>query len=458
MIKAVFQDHLGFLAFAIAATLVGGLAVYLVATRRIDRGPAVFYGMWASATVGPAFLTTWGGSGNGVALCTVNTDLGAAFATTQGQLNVLLFAPFGLFAVLATRRPLFSFLMGLLFTAVVETAQATVPFVSRLCDTDDLVTNAVGVGAGVAAGALICRWAPQGKPLERSAVRRAGIAGIATSLLIVTVWGTVIETVRAVLPTEAPTASPEQVRSLNVALKEAFGDTYAVNEAMFLNNMEGPNTVSAALPGGYAELSWPDREKFTFHMNPTSQSDGTQPYWIPDVSRPVNTAEQAEEVATSFARRYAPWAVRDSKVKAWPVDAKAKELGWVVEWRRWQGEILMPMRLDILIEPSGRMTDLIARRIEDPALPPVTITEAEAWKRFESHHKLKPGQGVREEPVYLAEREGDEWRVHWRLGAHQEDMLLSATVDASTGTVSNSSTLPVTEGAQPPGALPDQRP
>ncbi|MGW3375675.1 VanZ family protein, partial [Streptomyces hydrogenans] len=146
------------------------------------------------------------------------------------------------------------------------------------------------------------------------------------------------------------------------------------------------------------------------------------------------------------------------KVKTWPVDAKAKELGWVVEWRRWRGKILMPMRLNILIEPSGRMTDLIARRIQDPALPPVKITEAEAWKRFESHHKLKPGQGEREEPVYLAERNGDEWRVHWRLAARQEDMLLSATVDATTGAVTNASTLPASGYDQPPGALPVQQP
>ncbi|MFE3126303.1 VanZ family protein [Streptomyces hydrogenans] len=458
MIKAVFQDHLTFLTFAIAATLVGGFAVYAVAARRIDRGPALFYGLWASAVIGPVLLTTWGGSGNGVAVCTINPDLGAAFATTQGQLNVLLFAPFGLFAVLATRRPLFSCLIGLLFTAAVETAQATVPLISRLCDTDDLATNAVGVVAGAAVGTLICKWTPHASPLGRTTVRRAGIAGIATSLLIVTVWGATVEPVRAVLPSDVPTANAEQLRSLNIALKEAFGDTFVVDEAMFINNMEGPNTISTPLPGGYAELSWPDRERFTFHQNPTSQSEGTQPYWIPGISRPVTTAEQAEQVATDFARRYAPWAVRDAKVKAWAVDAKAKELGWVVEWRRWRGKILMPMRLNILIEPSGRMTDLIARRIQDPALPPAKIAEAEAWKRFESHHKLKPGQGEREEPVCLAERNGDEWRVHWRLAARQEDMLLSATVDATTGAVTNTSTLPASGYDQPPAALPTQQP
>ncbi|WP_367825511.1 VanZ family protein [Streptomyces sp. LMG1-1-1.1] len=97
---------------------------------------------------------------------------------------MVLFAPFGLFAVLATRRPFFSAAVGILFTAVVETGQATMPFITRLCDTDDLVTNTVGVLAGAAVGAVICRRAECGTPLARVVVRRSAIAGTAISLLV----------------------------------------------------------------------------------------------------------------------------------------------------------------------------------------------------------------------------------------------------------------------------------
>ncbi|MEU1896229.1 VanZ family protein [Streptomyces pristinaespiralis] len=83
-----------------------------------------------------------------------------AFTTTQGQLNTLLFAPFGLFAVLATRRPVFSAGLGALFTPSVETAQAAMPYVARLCDTDDLATNAAGVLGGMVIGTLVCRRVP----------------------------------------------------------------------------------------------------------------------------------------------------------------------------------------------------------------------------------------------------------------------------------------------------------
>ncbi|MFF9870145.1 VanZ family protein [Streptomyces sp. NPDC013953] len=454
MITAVFQHHLAFLTLAITATLVTGAIVYRAAARRLDRAHAAFYGLWASSTVGPIALTTWGGSGILSFRCTINPDVTAAFATTQGQLNVVLFVPFGLFAVLATRRPLFGVAAGVLFTAMVETGQATLRFVTRLCDTDDLATNTAGVLAGATIGALICRKTDYGMPLAQTAVRRATIDGTVASLLIAATWATVIHPIRAVLPTTTPTASPEQVQAFNTALKDAFDDAYTVDEVNFHNNIDGTDTLNAPLPDGYAELTWPDREKFTVHFTPINQGEGTHAYWIPGASRPVHSADEAKQIATSFAQRYAPWALHDSKVVVRPVDTHAKDLGWVVEWRRWHGKLLMPMRLDILIEPSGRMTDLIARHIEDPKLPQTRIGEDEAWKKLESHHKIKPGQGKRGEPIYLLERRAGQWRVHWRLSVEHGGSLHSAIVDATTGELHSASTAPAgnqaaAEGAQP---------
>ncbi|MEV4682963.1 VanZ family protein [Streptomyces kurssanovii] len=448
MIEAVFQDHLTFLALAVAATLATGVVVCLIAARRVDRVRAVLYGLWASSTIGPIILTTWGGSGTRTLACTVDPAVTEAFTTTQGQLNILLFTPFGLFAALATRRPVFSAGLGILFTASVETAQAAMPYVARLCDTDDLATNAAGVLIGVIVGTLTCRIAPGGTPLAPFVVRRAVIAGTATSLIIVAVWATAIEPVRAVLPTEVPIASVQQVQALDTALEAAFDDAYVVKEANFHHNVEGPDTINTPLPGGFAELTWPDREKLTIHFTPTNHGEGTHAYRIPGTSKPVRTAEEAQEVATLFAQRRMPWALRDSNVRTWPIDANDDSLGWVVEWRRWQGKLLMPMRLDIVIEPSGRLTGLIARDVDDPKLPRIEINKDEAWQAFESHHKIKPGQAERAEPVYLVEREGDEWRVHWRLAARQENTLFAAIVDATTGKVLKPSAVPA-GGEQP---------
>ncbi|MFF5977001.1 VanZ family protein [Streptomyces sp. NPDC012769] len=450
MIKAVFQDNLAFLAFAVALTLTAGAVAYVVAARRVDRVHAAFYGLWTSSTVGPVALTTWSGSGFLTYQCTINVDVTEAFASTQGQLNVLLFAPFGLFAVLATRRVLLSFAVGVLFTAIVETGQATLPFVSRLCDTDDLVTNTVGVLAGAAVGCIVGRCTRFGKPLSHPVVRRTVVGGTAAALLVAGVWMVVIEPVRAVLPTEAPTASPQQLQALNSALGKALGGGLVVSEANFHNNIEGPSTINAPLPGGYAELTWPDQEKLTVHFTPTSQGEGTYAYWIPGASRSVSTAEQAQQIATLYTQRHAAWALPGSQVKVWPVDAGDKNLGWIVERRRWQGKLLMPMRLDILIEPSGRMVDLIARNVADPKTPPSKLSEQQAWQRFDSRHKIKASQARREQPIYLVERRKDEWRIHWRLTAHYNGTAFSAIVDATTGEVHDAAAMP--EGAQPSGA------
>ncbi|MEV8626497.1 VanZ family protein [Streptomyces sp. NPDC051079] len=447
MIEAVFQDHLAFLAIAVAITLGTGVVCFLLASRRIDRTRAVFYGLWSSSVIGPIILTSWNGSGFLTYHCTINPDIVQAFSTTQGQLNILLFAPFGLFAVLATRRPVFATLAGVLFTAAVETGQATLPFISRLCDTDDLITNSVGILSGAAIGVLVYRRANYGAPLAQTVVRRAAVAGTATAVLIAGVWAMAIKPVRAVIPSATPMATAQQVRALDAAVKEALGNGFPVNEADFHNNIGAPSTVTAPLPGGFAELTWPDREKLTVHFTPTGQSEGVHAYWIPGASQPVKSAQEAERVATLFAQRYAPWALRDSTVKAWPVDSSA-DLGWLVEWRRWRGRLLMPMRLDILIEPSGRMTDLIARRVEDPAVPAATVDENAAWKAFDQEHGVKPGQVKREQPVYLVERQGERWRVHWRLAGRRDGMLLSATVDATTGAIVSNSA--VSESESPP--------
>ncbi|MFJ2058361.1 VanZ family protein [Streptomyces sp. NPDC087908] len=451
MIHAVFRDHLLFLALAITVTLAAGVLAYGVAARNVDRRPAVFYGLWASSTVGPVLLTTWGGSGIATLQCTINPAYVQAFATTQGQLNVALFVPFGLLAVLATRRILLSAALGALFTAAVETAQATLPLVSRLCDTDDLVTNAVGALIGVGIGAAVCRAARHGSPLSSPAVKRSVFGGAVISLVIAATWVTVIEPVRAVFPMPVPPASPEQVRALRAELERAFGETYSIETASFFNNVDGSSTVSALLPGGTAEMTWPDREKFTVHFSPTNpgEGEGTYAYRIPGTSRPVRTSGQAQQVATRFAESYAPWALRDSEAGVRQARSTVEDSGWIVEWRRQRNDTLMPMRFGLLIEPSGRIGALLARDVDDPKLPPVAVTENTAWNAFATHHQVRPAKGERRTAVLLAERQKSAWRVYWRLTAAYDDTLLSATVDAASGIVAESSASQASEGTLP---------
>ncbi|MFE0737462.1 VanZ family protein [Streptomyces sp. NPDC058855] len=448
MIKAVFQHHLTFLAIAIAVTVAVGVAVFLL-TRRRTGSHAVLNGLWAASAVGPAILTSWSGSGVLTYECAVNTDVVQALQSTQGQLNLVLFIPYGLFAALATRRPLFAAATGLLFTAAIETAQATVPFISRLCDTDDLITNGLGACLGAALGALISRRLPGGGVRAQPSTRRA-LAWSAPAIVLIAVgWLTVIDPVRVHPPAAtAPSATAAQSAAINDAVTEAFPSAFQPNNVFYADNGDGTASVTASLPGGFAELSWPDREQFTAHFTPASNGEGTHSYRIPGLSHPISTADEAKQIALAYADRYAPWAKSGAQITVRAIDENVS-VGWIVEWRRWKNDVLMPMRLSIAIEPSGGLIDLIARNVADPHLPPAKISEAKAWEIFDQQHKLRPGQKQREQPIHLAQRRNGQWRIHWLLSVRDGNTLHSATVDATDGSTHNKTTIPVQDGNSP---------
>ncbi|MFD3336667.1 VanZ family protein [Streptomyces sp. NPDC058700] len=424
-----------------------GIVVFLLARRRTSSTNAVLSGLWASSAVGPAILTSWWGGGVMTYTCAVNPDVTQALQSAQGQLNLVLFIPYGLFAALATRRPLFAAATGVLFTAAIETAQATMPFISRLCDTDDLITNSLGACIGAALGALVAPRLPDsGTGASRPHMRRA-LACVTPALVLIAVgWLAVIDPVRVQPPAaEVPSATAAQTAAINSAVTEAFPSAFQPTNTFYTDNGDGTASVTASLPGGFAELSWPDRERFTAHFSPASNGDGNQAYRIPGISHPITTADQAKQIASAYADRYAPWAKPDAKITVRAIDDEIK-VGWMVEWRRWKNDVLMPMRLSIAIEPSGGLSDLIARNIADPYLPPANINEAKAWEVFDQHHKLKPGQGTRQQPVYLAQRRNGQWRIHWLLSTRDGNTLYSATIDATDTSIHNPATIPVQDG------------
>ncbi|MFK4110193.1 VanZ family protein [Streptomyces sp. NPDC002176] len=362
MINAVFQHHLTFLAVAIALTATTGVVVLLLTRRHTTGTQAALNGLWAAAAAGPAILTSWSGSGILTYECAVNTDVAGALQSTQGQLNLVLFIPYGLFAALATRRPLFAAATGVLFTAVIETAQATVPFISRLCDTDDLITNSLGACTGAALGALVARRLPE-RAVTAPRPRRTAAQFAPALILITIVWLAVITPVRVQPPsTQVPAATAAQTAAIREAATAAFASAYRPGNVFYTDMGDGTASVTASLPGGgFAELSWPDRENFTAHFTPTTDGEGAHAYRIPGISHPITTADQAKKIATAYAARYAPWADPGAEITVHPIEA-----GWKIEWRRWKNGVLMPMRLDIAIEPSGRLIDLIARNVTDP--------------------------------------------------------------------------------------------
>ncbi|MGA5163690.1 VanZ family protein [Streptomyces pseudogriseolus] len=263
MIHAIFQGHAVFLALAVTVTLLAGVAAYFAVARRAGRARGVFCGLWASSVVGPLTLTTWSGSGVLTGECAINPSVLQAFAGVQGQLNVLLFVPFGVYAVLTSGRPFASLAAGVVLVAAVETSQAVVPFISRLCDSDDLVTNSAGVCAGVMLGVVVRRRMPGIRSavpsLGRPVTQRALAGGAVVAALVVSAWLTVVHPVRTVLPTPVPAADAGQVQALNAALDEAYLGAYEVEAAEYLDDVDGEGMVTALLPGGFAEILQAER-------------------------------------------------------------------------------------------------------------------------------------------------------------------------------------------------------
>jgi hypothetical protein len=432
MLTAVFRGHEGFVVFAVILAAVIGGAAYRVARSRASR-PAI-WGLWAACTTALLSLTLWTTGGEGLPQCVINKDVLEPFRQLQGQLNAAMFVPFGLLSVLATRRVALTASLSVLLSAVIETVQGLA--LGRLCDTSDLVANTLGAACGVVIGVLIDkRLAPPARRVGPG-TRYAFVACGVTAAILSACWLAWMEPVVWERTVSQTSADSEQEEAVTGALNDAFGGRYTVESVEFTAGQKGAGSVMANFAQGAAELSWPDRDQFTVNLIPEHVEKG-HTFAVPGVSGPAATREDAERIAVAYARRYAPWGLKDSKIEIRRVDEEAP-LGWLVSWRRWEGEVLLPMRLDVVINPAGRISDLIARNIDDPALPPVKISEKHAWDRFEQHFGAKARGGERGESVLLAERRGGEWRVHWLLSAEAGGAILSSTIDATDGTIHNS--------------------
>jgi VanZ like family. len=76
------------------------------------------------------------------------SDITHMINSFEGPLNILLFIPFGLLSVLATRKYWQSLLAGFLASIIIELLQG-IPFISRASVTQDVISNLVGTIIGV---------------------------------------------------------------------------------------------------------------------------------------------------------------------------------------------------------------------------------------------------------------------------------------------------------------------
>nr|WP_272921130.1 VanZ family protein [Streptomyces sp. SID2119] len=302
--------------------------------------------------------------------------------------------PFGLLGVLATRRPGLVAGFSLLLPATIETTQALAP-IGRACDTSDFVANGAGGLAGTVLGALVI-VVLRGSPLPRGAARKGLIAtGIATALMGAVLYASAGLVVMN--HTVAPPATSAQKAAIDQRLRDALGGAYwASDYSVTTTGFEDAATVTAYFGNGMAELSWPDQWDFTVQiMSSTDEPSGV--FSVPGAAagtaaakRPVGDKEAAL-IARAYADRFAPWGTRNAKVEvARPDDGGPP--GWVVSWRRYEGEVVLPPRFDVRIDEEGRVSELTERKVADPQLPP---RARDGGRGVEDLREEFPGEGRR---------------------------------------------------------------
>ncbi|MFC8722449.1 VanZ family protein [Kitasatospora sp. NPDC057198] len=155
MIHAILFANQGMApTFAVLALLLGSAARWLARRYGTPQPSTVLLGVALAAELTATFYPT-GQGGSTHPVCGISSDLSFVLGTEQGRMNVLMFVPIGLFAVLALGRPLLAAVGAVGLSALTETGQGLLTSVGRACDSSDFAANSLGGLAGVLLGCAV---------------------------------------------------------------------------------------------------------------------------------------------------------------------------------------------------------------------------------------------------------------------------------------------------------------
>ncbi|MFB7275442.1 VanZ family protein [Streptomyces sp. NPDC056244] len=434
LLYAVFNGHGAFIFLAIVLSVaVAGLRYK---ASRVGADRPVVHALLAGAVTAVISLTLWSTASPAQKprMCVINGDLFEPFGTSQGILNAGLFLPVGFLGVLATRQVLGTLIGGVLLTLSIETLQGALTFLGRGCDTSDLQMNSLGVLFGTLLGCAIGWFEKRDVKLWKPVAFRNTVVAIVVLSAISLTWLAFITPQRVSHTVGIGRASSEQQRAARDAVANAFGEYYEIRSINFARGPGGSGTVVASFAEGFAELSWPDRREFKASLD---ISDAGKPGGYPVSGNRKNPSNEEDslEIARNYASAHAPWGLVDAEPLTVAVGDKA-ELGWMTSWRRRNDAgVLMPMRLDVQVDRTGRVSQLIARNVEDPVLSVPEITEDAAMETF---LKRVNSSGEKEpDPKFDAELIAKEidgrWKTEWLIFGQASGDAVTASIDAVSG-------------------------
>lgn len=400
------------LSFLVASAIVSGLTV--LAAKALKK-PPLLPAVLSVAVVGILAVTLLpSGAGIDTGQCDAGTPR-HVLTSSSALLNIALFIPASALAVVLSRRPVTTAAAFVILSGGIEFFQAVLP-VGRSCSLTDMTANSIGTLVGVGVATI---WLKQNRRLLGRPFRDLLWGAVIGILGVAALAGIFHSQVKAVDVVSIDDQRRDYVDSVDgsdqwiaEAAEGVFGKGTVVEQTSA--ELEGARSlITATTNRGTVSGWWPDRT--------------LKQAWSSDDKGDTGTFDQAQAMrqGDAYAAKWFPGSLAGSK-------KKVRELGegndptapYMVSYRRYVNDVMMPMRLDITVTKAGRIMGFTSSPEKDPDLPKVTLEEGAA-KRIASQLSGKKATSA----LLLAQKVSGEWRPVWLIGVNDADVF----VDAVTG-------------------------
>lgn len=353
-------------AFVITAFLLA-VPVGLISTSR--GRSAVLPVLFTTALAGVLTVTLMPSSLGSEAPGTCDQGLpGTSFlASESAQLNVLLFVPLCFLAALLFRRPVLVLAGTMILTGGIELAQGQLPL-GRACSYDDIKVNALGGIIGLTLGCLCLYLFPHDGRRRSPFTRRDTLWGLGAVVVSVCAVATAFPATLTIEDFEATTYRSRAELGAELgnpgAMQEWFAGTVvellgeqtnAEMEARKPRNGQQSWLLRAETDRGTVAATWPDRKLVALSTVSHRREAGA-----PSLPLPLPDAE-LRKTAERFARTWFPTETVDADARF--QHARNDPDARLLSYRHYDHGVMTPMRLDIVISTTGRITGLTTKAL-----------------------------------------------------------------------------------------------
>ncbi len=339
-------------------------------------------------------------------------------------MNIAMYAPITFLAVMLFRRPALLTVSLLLVSASTELAQAIIPHMGRSCASEDFAANSLGAVLGTLAAVLVSkkRHPENAKTMalrnrDHSLAVKVSLVG-AFSVLVI---GNLSVTTLLTEVYEMSQVNSSQEKKAKEMVRKVYGNESRISSIQYVKGETAlPGQTLITLEDGF--LSFTDEEDFI--------TGSTMANTLPGIKKqPVKSDEDATRQAKSFVSSRFPWALMGSEPM---VDPTVPGTGQkTVAWRQRVEGVLMPMRMDVVVEPDGRISSFTGRNEAGPKSPPEHKMTAAQAKKIAAE-SVPAGTYESSELLAQKNKEGS-WETRWVVNLAMPSEEESSPENVSAG-------------------------